>query len=306
MNATVTFLKQSIRRVLVLFGRYMLAPIVVAQASRSNGEEMAASIHLLVSSETWSMGLMAVLSLEYFSGRRWKIIVHDDGSLNQKSRKAILAKLPGAVMITKEAADKTFKSRFAGYPACARNRNNHKFFLKFFDPWLYAPGERYILLDADVIFYRHPSEIVEWASNAKKGCLYMRDIKEVFCTSRGRIEEYAGFRVPSPFNAGFLCMDKEAIDPDFCERFLSAFEKKSEHPQFLEQTLHALCVARHGSGCEMPLTYEMTWNLLRRQDSVCRHYVGPAKFDHLYLEAPLTLFFHMTLPKMIFSGFKGG
>jgi hypothetical protein len=134
----------------------------------------------------------------------------------------------------------------------------------------------------------------------------MRDIKEVFCTSRNRIEEFCGFPVATPFNAGFLCLTKPVIDPDFCEEFLSEFENKSEHPQFLEQTLHAVCVSKGGVAFELPCTYEMTWNLLRRPDSVCRHYVGPAKFDHLYIEAPLTLFFHMTLPRMIFSGLKGG
>lgn len=250
--------------------------------------------------------MMAVLSLEYFSGRRWKIMIHDDGSLDEASQKSILAKLPGATLVTRKEADNAFSSELGRYPACARNRSNHNFFLKFFDPWLHAPHEKYILLDADVIFYRNPREILEWATRDDGVCLYMRDIKEVFCTSRNRIEEFYDFRVATPFNAGFLCMNKSAIDPDFCEKFLSEFEDKSEHPQFLEQTLHALCVSKGGVAGELPGTYEMTWNLLRRPDSICRHYVGPAKFDHLYLEAPLTLFFHMTLPKMIFSGFKVG
>jgi len=298
-------IKQSARRTLVLFGRYLLAPIVVAKGSRSNGEELPASVHLLVSSETWRMGLMAILSLEYFSKKRWKIFIHDDGSLKNESQKAILAKLPGATMIARGEADKTFISRFAGYPACARNRESHNFFLKFFDPWLYAPGERYILLDADVIFYRNPREVVEWATKAGGDCLYMRDLKEVFCTSRSSIEEFAGYSIPSPFNAGFLCMNKGAIDPLFCEKFLLEFENSSKHPQFLEQTLQAVCASRKGLARELPCTYEMTWNLLRKSDSTCRHYVGPAKFDHLYLEAPLTLFLLMTLPKMMFSIFKG-
>ena len=300
------FLKHWIRTMLVMSGRFLLAPIVISSVARFPREEMPVSVHLLVSSKTWRMGLMAVLSLEYFSDRRWRIIIHDDGSLDEVSRGLILAKLPGASLITRREAEDVFTSRFARYPACSRNRSNHNFFLKFFDPWLHAPHEKYILLDADVIFYRQPREIVEWANRDDRVCLYMRDIKEVFCTSRNRIEEFCGFRVATPFNAGFLCMKKSAIDPDFCEQFLSAFENKSEHPQFLEQTLHAICVSRGGFARELPDTYEMTWNLLRRPDSICRHYVGPAKFDHLYLEAPLTLFFHMTLPKMLFSVFKGG
>jgi lipopolysaccharide biosynthesis glycosyltransferase len=265
---------------------------------------MPISVHLLVSSKTWKMGLMAVLSLEYFSGKRWRIFIHEDGSLDESSQRAILAKLPGAVLVTRQEADDVFNSRFRGYPACVRNRANHNFFLKFFDPWIYSPEEKYVLLDADVIFYRNPLEVMEWASCTGKSCLYMRDIKEVFCTSRSRIEEFSAIRIPSPFNAGFLCMEKSAIDPDFCERFLLEFESRSEYPQFLEQTLHALCASRCESVQELPGTYEMTWNLRRRPDAICRHYVGPAKFDHLYLESPLALFFHMTLPKMMFSVFK--
>jgi len=299
-------LKYWIRRTLVVSGHYLLAPIVVACATRSRTEELPVSVHLLVSSKTWRMGLMAVLSLEYFSGRRWIIMIHDDGSLDELSRESILAKLPGASLITRTEAENAFTARLGNYPACSRNRSKHNFFLKFFDPWLHAPHEKYILMDADVIFYRHPQEVVEWANRNDEVCLYMRDIKEVFCTSRNLIEEFCGFQVATPFNAGFLCMTKSAIDPDFCEQFLSAFENKSEHPQFLEQTLHAICVSRGHSACELPSTYEMTWNLLRMPDSICRHYVGPAKFDHLYLEAPLSLFFHMTLPKLTFSGFKGG
>lgn len=144
------------RRILVFFGRYLLAPLVVANATRSQGEQMPISVHLLLSSKTWEMGLMAVLSLEYFSGKRWHIFIHEDGSLDESSQRSILAKLPGAVLVTRQEAEVAFSSRFGRYPACARNRSNHNFFLKLFDPWLHAPHEKYILLDADVIFYRPP------------------------------------------------------------------------------------------------------------------------------------------------------
>jgi hypothetical protein len=94
-------------------------------------------------------------------------------------------------------------------------------------------------------------------------------------------------------------MCREAMDLELSERLLSTFETTAHHPQFFEQTLYALCASAFNRGGPLPPQYEITWNVFRRPDSICRHYVGPAKFDHLYFEGPATLFAHMTLPALL-------
>ena len=37
-------------------------------------------MHMLVSSETWDAGILAAISFENFSGRRWPLFIHEDGS----------------------------------------------------------------------------------------------------------------------------------------------------------------------------------------------------------------------------------
>jgi hypothetical protein len=279
----------------------VIAPLVVAAARRPDGEELPASVHLLVSSKTWKMGLLAVLSLEYFSGRRWKIFLHEDGSVDEKGVDCIRRKLPGVRFVSRKEADEATEKLLADYPACQRNRSRHNLFLKFFDPIAFAPGDKYLILDSDLLFYRSPDLLLNWALGDEKACYYNKDVKEVYALSRGAIEEVMGIRLWESFNSGLLCICREAISLELAEKLLGAFEGQAPHPQFFEQTLYALCASAFNRGGPLPPQYEITWEIFRRPDSICRHYVGPAKFDHLYFEGPATLFWLMTLPKLRFS-----
>ena len=277
----------------------MVAPLVLAARRRAEGPEIPVSVHVLVSSKTWRMGLMSVLSLEYFSGKRWKVFVHEDGTVDACLRARIETKLPGVRFVSREEADKAAAHLLAAYPACLRNRSRHNLFLKFFDPMAFAPGDKFLILDADLFFYRRPEFLIQWAEGPERACYYNRDVKEVYCLPRETIEKVIGVRLWECFNSGLLCICREALNLDLSERLLSAFEAAAHHPQFFEQTLYALCASAFNRGGPLPPQYEITWNFFRRRDSVCRHYVGPAKFDHLYFEGPCSLFVHMTLPSLV-------
>jgi len=297
-------LRQSVRAFLRIIGWRMIAPLVIAAGRRPGGPEIPVSVHILVSSKTWRMGLMAVLSLEYFSGKRWKIFVHEDGSVDERARARIEAKLPGVRFVPRAEADKAAGQLLSAHPACLRNRSRHNLFLKFFDPIAFAPSDKYLILDADLFFYRRPDLLLDWAGSGERACYYNEDIKEVYCLPRGQIESALGIRLWERFNSGLLCICGEAISLDLSEKLLATFEGTAWHPQFFEQTLYALNASAFGRGGPLPPQYEITWNILRRRDAICRHYVGPAKYDHLYFEGPATLFVLMTLPRLFFSGLK--
>lgn len=294
----ISSLRTAVRTLLRLVGRRVIAPIVIAAGRRPEGSEIAVSVHLLVSSKTWRLGVMAALSLEYFSGKRWKLFIHEDGTVDRPSREQIEARLPGVRFVTRHEADQAAGELLKNFPACLRNRSRHNLFLKFFDPVAFAPGDKYLILDADLFFYRRPEFLLAWAEGGERACYYNRDVKEVYCLPRETIEKAIGVRLWECFNSGLLCICREAIDLHLGERLLSAFESSAHHPQFFEQTLYALCASAFNRGGPLPAQYEITWNIFRRRDSVCRHYVGPAKSDHLYFEGTGSLLFLMTLPSL--------
>ena len=288
-------LRASLRSGLRIFGSRVALPIVTALGRRPNGAEIPVSVHLLVSSKTWRMGLLSALSLEFFSGCRWRLFFHEDGSLDETARQAIENKLPGVRFVSRREADSAVSEFYKDFPACLRNRSRHNLFLKFFDPYVFAPGDKFLILDSDLFFYKKPDVLLEWANGTQRTCHYNLDVKEVYSSPREKIEEALGIKLWECFNSGLVCFPKEAMSLALSEQLLQEFENKADHPQFFEQTLYALNCSAHNQGRPLPPEYEITWNIFRSPGSVCRHYVGPAKFDHLYFEGPATLLWRMIL-----------
>lgn len=296
-------IRATLRNSLRIFGSHFALPLVTRLAHRPDTDEIPVSVHVLVSSKTWRMGLLAVLSLEYFTGQRWRLFIHEDGSLDSSARQDIEAKLPGVRFVTRAEADHVVGKFYNDFSACLRNRGRHNLFLKFFDPLVFAPSDKYLILDSDLFFYRKPDALIDWATGTQRTCHYNRDVKEVYSLPREAIEAAIGVKLWESFNSGLVCVSKEAINLQRSEQLLSLFEDTANHPQFFEQTLYALNCSAHNQGGPLPPEYEITWNIFRSADSVCRHYVGPAKFDHLYFEGPATLIWRMILPSLC-SNFK--
>ena len=248
------------------------------------------SVHLLVSSKTWHAGVLAAMSFEFFTQRRWNLFIHEDGSVDESACKKIEQVLPGVHFIPRLLSEQVMKKRLQSYPNCQLLRQDHNLFLKFFDLPAFAPGERMILLDSDVIFFKPPKEILAWVDSKSQECWYNEDTKEKYCIPRYEIEPALGIKLWPRFNSGLVLMPLAAISLPLAEQLFVAFKTTAHHPQFFEQTLYALMASAWNRGGALPATYEISWGLFRKPHSICRHYVGAFKHDLLYIEGVTTLF----------------
>ena len=115
---------------------HMLGTLVATYSKRPPLEKLKnpdISVHLLVSSKTWHAGLLAAISFEFFTERRWNLFIHEDGSLCDKARQRIEKVLPGVHVVSRKQGDEKVKDALANYPVCLAHRGNHNLFLKFFD-----------------------------------------------------------------------------------------------------------------------------------------------------------------------------
>lgn len=247
------------------------------------------SVHLLMSGATRKMGLMALKSFEWATGRRWETFIHDDGTMSGADVEAVKKIIPEARLVRRAEADERMDKELARYPAAAANRKKHPWFLKFLDCAVFAPHEDYIVLDTDVIFYRRPAEILEWAEARPGTCHFMRDLRETYCSPREVIKAKTGLDLWEAVNSGICLMPKRAVNFDLAEGFLRSFENEARHYIFLEQTLFAVAGSAHGKGGTLPAAYEISWKTFRRKEAIVRHYVGIIKHDLLYLEGGLGL-----------------
>ena len=294
----LTRLRSALRRGAALAGRDLAAPGVFALARRPSGAEAPISVHMLVSSRTWHAGVLAAVSFEFFTGRRWQFIIHDDGSVDERARGQIERLLPGVRFVARAEAERRAAEFLSAHPKCLANRSRHNLFLKFFDAVAFAPHERFIVLDSDVLFFDRPQEILDWADSGRGECWFNEDTKETYCISRDQIEAALGIPLWSRVNSGLCLMHKPAVSLDLSERLLASFEGNAWHPQFFEQTLFALNASAFNQGGMLPRKYDINWGYLRCKGSVCRHYVGAFKHDLLYIEGAPTLLMKMAWPAL--------
>jgi hypothetical protein len=298
----LTRLRLAARRQLAWVGRHAITPLIFHLHRSLHGEEMPISVHMLVSSQTWDAGILAAISFENFTGRRWPLFFHEDGSVSETQRAVIVKTLPGVRFVPRREADKTMEKRLAAHPKCLGNRAQQNLSLKFFDFPAYAPHDRFVVLDSDVIFFKRPGEILAWADSGREECWFNEDTKEKYCIPRLRIEEELNVKMWDRVNTGICLMPKSAISLELSERLIAAFETNAHHPQFFEQTLYALMASALNKGGMLPLTYNINWGYLRARGSICRHYVGSFKHDLLYIEGAPSLLALLAAKKLIPGG----
>lgn len=247
-------------------------------------------VHMLVSSQTWEAGLLAAASFEHHTDRRWSFFIHEDGTIREKERRSIRKMFPDARLISRDESDAKAHTALAAHPHCLAHRSRYNLFLKFADFAAFTPGERFIVLDSDVLFFRRPEEILDWVEAAAPAFLYNVDSKEKYCIPREVAESAPDVNLPSRFNSGVMLLPHAAIDFSLAEAFISRVESAAHHPQFFEQTLYALMAGASGKSRALPETYDISWNYFRRKGAVCRHYIGDFKNDLFWIEGAPLLF----------------
>ncbi len=289
-------IRKAARNALCALGRDVLAPVVASQARRRQGPEGPVSVHLLLSHASWRLALISYHSFEYFTRRRWNLFIHDDGSLDAAAISALQAGLPGARWVRRAEADSKVFAMLDGYPACRRLRTDNLYSLKLFDSYAFAAGSHYIVLDADVLFYDHPPEIIAWADERPRECWFNQEEKDSYGAPPSEIEAELGIRLWKGVNSGLCLFFREAFSLEWSERYLLVCERREWNNHLKEQALFAVNGSIFNQGGLLSQRYEISTRILHRSNSICRHYVGPFKKDILFVEGPANLLFKMTLP----------
>ncbi len=92
------------------------------------------------------------------------VYVHDDGSLREEDKALIRRHVPGAHVVDRAWADRTFAER-VGDEFLMKVRTSYTSYLKLFDPTLVSTHKRIAIVDTDVLFLHRPEAILDWVRN---------------------------------------------------------------------------------------------------------------------------------------------
>ncbi len=234
-------------------------------------------VHVLTGRDDWLLACWMLASWFHTTQCNWRVVIHDDGHLPPEAREAFVKVAPGVRGVSAGDADRTVLDALDGHPACRKYRLAHPLARKIFDVPALTRGERFIILDSDVLFFRKPDAILNWCGQSSKECWFNQDVKESLPISREEALEKLGIDVWPRVNSGLCLLDRSAIDLDLCERALRETSLLQGHVWLVEQSLFAICASAHGLGGLLPPEYEVSLDWKGRPDAVARHYVGAVR-----------------------------
>ena len=133
---------------------------------------------VLTGKDTWRICRWMLASWFHFTRRNWRVVIHDDGTLDSRMKEGLCAMGDAIEIRGREQADEVMAQELAAYPHCLDYRARHPLSIKAFDIPHFMESERYLMLDSDVLFFQRPDELLTWVDNDDGGCWFNADVEE--------------------------------------------------------------------------------------------------------------------------------
>jgi hypothetical protein len=160
-----------------------------------------------------------------------------------------------------------------GLSRCLLYRRRNPTTLKLFDFFLMTRAQVVITIDADILFFRRPAELLDGACPPNK---YNRDESYFYTLGLEELHRRFGLRPVSFINSGLSRVFRESINFAAIERCLQDEDLFADQ-WVTEQTLHALC----SEGPQPELLshrYLVSTKPGLEPDLVCKHYPGTGRY----------------------------
>jgi len=241
----------------------------------ATGEESGNfEVHVLLGHKYVGMCLWSVKSFLQFCGKRYTVVLHDDGTLNDKDIAILEKHLPKVEILRREAADRLMHGMLEGFPHALRYRfgrlrrsesslDPHVFSLKLLDFNLLSKASKILALDTDVLFFRKPIEITEWIDDeGQTGSLYCRELWAPIRNASNRIVRFEKKEEPpAGFNSGLICLHRSTFELAVLDQWLQTNLGLVETEYTFEQQAYNFLVRRStGHGALPGATYTFNFN----------------------------------------------
>ncbi|MEM9156273.1 MAG: hypothetical protein AAGB13_14760 [Cyanobacteria bacterium P01_F01_bin.33] len=229
-------------------------------------------IHVLTSARDWVNLLWTLQSFYFHSERKYALCIHDDGTLEPEQFATFSRLFPEARVIDRPTADAFLFDYLKDYPRCLEFRKTNHLAPKVFDFIAYLEGDRMLLLDSDILFFKPPQVMLDRIENPDYKLNSLNaDVSSAYTVDPAIVKDKMGVEVKERVNSGLGLVHKDSLRLDWIEEFL-ALPDIIGHFWRIEQTLYALCSSRYGYE-PLPIDYDVHLEPGLR-DIPSRHYVG--------------------------------
>jgi len=230
-------------------------------------------IHMLLGHRHVGMTLWAAKSFLFACNRRFAVVLHEDGSLTSEDINILEEHLRGVRIIRKSVADEEMDEKLRAYPNCHDYRyanklhsdhrnagyNMHIFAVRLFDFNFYSQATKRMFLDADILFFRRPDEILNWIENdTDHRSLYSVESYTPSHDWLGRLI----FKPKEPtLNAGLICLDESSTyDLNLLDTWIADNKHRMDLAPTFEQSAYRYLITRQpGLGAALSEDYPFNY-----------------------------------------------
>jgi hypothetical protein len=255
-----------------------LSPVPVATAAD-------VEVHMLCGHRHVPMAIWAWWSLLRFCAGKYAAVLHSDGSLTAADIARFQKAFPGIRVEPAQSTDEIFAGvgGKAAFPFLHQFREDLKLSRKIMDFHMLARGKVVIMLDSDILFFRHPTELFDAAEQCRtlgSGVAFNKDIGSMFSATPEILSAHYKRNVPECFNSGLVVLPRFDLEGlKTIEALVAAAEPSWRKNYFMEQTTLAVVSAALGAA-PLPAKYRVADSeqscRLDEGDLVCIHYAGKA------------------------------
>ena len=261
--------------------RDVVRPRILRTAPVPETADASCEIHVLTSAEDWLNLVWTLKSFYAVSPRRYRLCIHEDGTLGAEALDELGRHFPGARLVRRRDADAMADARLAAHPRCRAFRRDNLLAPKLIDFMLLLEGDCMAVFDSDLLFFRPPEAYLALAGDPERRLnVFNEDIASAYAIPEAEIRR-AGFAILPRINSGLGIVRRGSMPLDWIEEFLGIPGLAEGHFWRIEQTLFALCATRFG-GALLPADYRVRLGRAGGGGPV-RHYVGAIRHQ-MYAE----------------------
>jgi hypothetical protein len=208
------------------------------RASQPGGDRLL--VHTLACEQHVWFAIPCLRSLLAFSQDPIELVIHDDGSLTQRSFELLAAAFPDAVLVPRASADEEMAGALARFPEMAQARRHLPHVIKLCDVALIQPESIVRYVDTDVLFQRRFRGLFPAADESASGA-FMMDSGNSFGAHPGDFWPAGPLRVARCLNSGLFWIRRDRIDYERMEFLFKRWgpQRIRKYHGWFEQTVWA-------------------------------------------------------------------
>ena len=253
--------------------REVVRPRILESGPVTETVDGRVELHVLTSQRDWLDLMWGLKSFYRASGRRYRLCIHDDGSLDDEALGALTTHFPHGRIIPRSDADTHMDALLAEFPRTRAFRRTNVLSLKVTDFAAYLKGERMLLFDSDLLFFAEPVALLDRLESDRYTMNgFNADVASAYVIEPADALKQFGIHLLPLVNSGLGVIQHDLVRYDWLEEFLDFEPVRTGHFWRIEQTLFALSASRYGVEL-LPGEYA-----LRLEPGIdgrpFRHYVG--------------------------------